>query len=46
MEEVVALAIEIPIPAVNVFCLAARKLFGLVVSIEAANAFVSAVFVT
>ena len=33
VEEMVALAIEIPVPAVNVFCLVASRVFRLVVSV-------------
>ena len=45
VEEMVAPVIEIPVPAVNEFCLAASRLFRVAVSVYAANAFVRAVFV-
>lgn len=46
VEEMAAPVIENPVTAVNVFCLAASRVFRVVVSVWAASAFVSAVFVT
>ena len=46
VEEMMPPVIEIPVPAVNVFRLAASRVFRVVVLVWAASAFVSAVFVT